>query len=229
MYLRLKIVPSFPLLFGADCECLAAGSMGGSLKCDNVTGQCMCKQNVEGRQCDACRDGFYSLNSSDPNGCRLCECSPIGSESPVCDKQTGFCSCKRFIIGWQCDKVDRDAYIPPLDEITVEAEIGAGDNETRFVPDFDRVNTTGEGWVRISGPGSISWFLAVPRSGPYRVVIRYSLHNTVFWERAILTFERPIEPAGAPPDPQLCMETGNVASLPFDEPMPGENTFHEVG
>lgn len=39
------------------CNCDYSGST--SFECDPFGGQCQCKQNVIGRQCEACRTGFY--------------------------------------------------------------------------------------------------------------------------------------------------------------------------
>ena len=37
--------------------------------CDSVTGQCPCKELVEGRTCDTCRPGFWKLNALSTKGC----------------------------------------------------------------------------------------------------------------------------------------------------------------
>lgn len=39
------------------CNCDYSGST--SFECDPFGGQCQCKNNVIGRQCEACRTGFY--------------------------------------------------------------------------------------------------------------------------------------------------------------------------
>ena len=33
-------------------------------------GQCPCKEAVQGRRCDECKDGFYDLQGSDDMGCK---------------------------------------------------------------------------------------------------------------------------------------------------------------
>ena len=49
-----------------------------------------------------CADGYWG-NPLAPNGkCIPCQCSPIGSISNVCDKQTGQCHCKEGITGFDC-------------------------------------------------------------------------------------------------------------------------------
>lgn len=42
------------------CNCDYSGST--SFECDPFGGQCQCKNNVIGRQCEACRTGFYGKN-----------------------------------------------------------------------------------------------------------------------------------------------------------------------
>ncbi|CAL9704999.1 unnamed protein product [Knipowitschia caucasica] len=74
------------------CVCSAAGTVDGAL-CDDSSGSCQCKANVEGSECDRCKPGFYNLSSSNPQGCTKCRCSPIGSLSELCDVVTGQCLC----------------------------------------------------------------------------------------------------------------------------------------
>ena len=51
------------------CSCFKPGTLTGSNVCNTETGQCMCKPDVGGRDCDSCRDGFYNLQESNPFGC----------------------------------------------------------------------------------------------------------------------------------------------------------------
>lgn len=52
-----------------DCDASGAAS------CDERTGQCHCKPNVQGRRCDQCRDGSFGLNEVKEYGCTECFCS----------------------------------------------------------------------------------------------------------------------------------------------------------
>ena len=40
------------------------------LSCNSSTGQCRCKQFVQGLQCDQCVDGYWNLQTDNPNGCQ---------------------------------------------------------------------------------------------------------------------------------------------------------------
>ncbi|KAG0726288.1 Laminin subunit alpha-2 [Chionoecetes opilio] len=81
------------------CDCDERGSTSSS--CDIVSGQCLCRSNVAGRACDACRAGYWGLSSG--SGCRPCDCNPRGSISPQCDDATGQCRCRPGVGGLRCD------------------------------------------------------------------------------------------------------------------------------
>uniref|UniRef100_A0A8C2HRP5 Laminin, beta 4 n=1 Tax=Cyprinus carpio TaxID=7962 RepID=A0A8C2HRP5_CYPCA len=87
------------------CECNPDGSVDRGL-CDPVTGQCVCKQNVEGERCDRCKSGFYGFNRDDPSGCQLCRCNFMGTirTGNPCDQTTGTCICEPFAFGPECDQ-----------------------------------------------------------------------------------------------------------------------------
>ncbi|KAM8891532.1 laminin subunit beta-4 isoform 2-T2 [Spinachia spinachia] len=84
------------------CDCDRVGSEGGGL-CDALSGQCVCKENVEGRRCDQCRVGFFSLREDNPAGCQACRCHVLGSLGS-CDKLTGNCDCHHLASGPECDQ-----------------------------------------------------------------------------------------------------------------------------
>ncbi|XP_007897758.2 laminin subunit beta-3 [Callorhinchus milii] len=86
------------------CECDRSGSLSGGM-CDQQTGRCQCKENVEGQRCDRCKAGFYALSSSNPQGCRGCSCSWIGSRSDGgCNQGNGQCDCLPKVTGPTCDR-----------------------------------------------------------------------------------------------------------------------------
>ncbi|XP_021927336.1 basement membrane-specific heparan sulfate proteoglycan core protein isoform X6 [Zootermopsis nevadensis] len=61
--------PSGPL---PQCRCDSRGSVRADCPDGN---QCVCKTNVEGRNCDRCRPGTFSLSENHIEGCLECFCS----------------------------------------------------------------------------------------------------------------------------------------------------------
>lgn len=41
------------------CDCNPEGSL--NLQCDEINGNCDCKRNVEGRQCERCMENKYNI------------------------------------------------------------------------------------------------------------------------------------------------------------------------
>lgn len=69
----------------SPCLCGISGSL--SSICNNTSGQCQCKQNVEGRDCSQCTEGTYNLQQSNPSGCQPCFCS---GQSINCTSANGY-------------------------------------------------------------------------------------------------------------------------------------------
>ncbi|OAF70039.1 Jagged and Delta protein [Intoshia linei] len=69
---------SFPSCYKCDCD------INGSKKyvCDQNTGDCYCKRNVQGDGCDTCIRGSFYLDSKNKYGCTSCFCFGITN---VCD------------------------------------------------------------------------------------------------------------------------------------------------
>ncbi|KAF4018705.1 hypothetical protein G4228_009892 [Cervus hanglu yarkandensis] len=88
------------------CECDPDGAVPGA-PCDPVTGQCVCKEHVQGERCDLCKPGFTGLTFSNPQGCRPCDCDFRGTEGPGCDKASGRCLCRPGLTGPRCDQCQR--------------------------------------------------------------------------------------------------------------------------
>ncbi|KAL8622355.1 hypothetical protein ACOMHN_041683 [Nucella lapillus] len=76
-----------------SCGCDSKGVLHGQI-CDNVTGQCHCKEYMQGRTCSDCKDGYYNLQVTQPGGCLSCQCNSVGSRSQLCHKDTGQCPCQ---------------------------------------------------------------------------------------------------------------------------------------
>ncbi|XP_063064918.1 laminin subunit alpha-5 isoform X2 [Engraulis encrasicolus] len=88
-----------PLVGCEICNCSRPGVTSADINCDTNSGQCRCKNNIIGRQCDRCAPGFYGY----PN-CRPCDCNEAGTESEVCDSHSGRCLCKENVEGDRCDQ-----------------------------------------------------------------------------------------------------------------------------
>ncbi|XP_077296582.1 laminin subunit beta-1 [Arctopsyche grandis] len=94
------------------CDCDPRGSLDDAI-CDSVTdaaggleaGRCHCKVNVDGRRCDTCKNGFWNFEENNPDGCQACSCNPLGTvDNQGCDTYTGECTCKRNVIGRDCNQ-----------------------------------------------------------------------------------------------------------------------------
>ncbi|KAJ7999470.1 hypothetical protein DPEC_G00194760 [Dallia pectoralis] len=94
--------PDACIVSRSDCSCNAEGAENQGL-CDDITGACRCKANVEGSSCNRCVTGYYGLTASNPLGCTKCSCSVAGSTTSVCDSVTGQCSCRPQFKGRTCD------------------------------------------------------------------------------------------------------------------------------
>ncbi|XP_043080700.1 laminin subunit alpha-5 isoform X1 [Puntigrus tetrazona] len=88
-----------PLVGCEMCNCSRPGVASLEIGCDTHNGQCRCRNNIVGRQCDRCSPGFYGY----PN-CRPCDCSEAGTEKDVCDSFSGRCLCKENVEGSRCDQ-----------------------------------------------------------------------------------------------------------------------------
>ncbi|RXG52055.1 Laminin subunit gamma-1 [Armadillidium vulgare] len=56
------------------CGCYIPGGYNNIASCDTSSGVCVCKQHVEGKQCDNCKPGFFNLDEENEFGCTPCFC-----------------------------------------------------------------------------------------------------------------------------------------------------------
>ncbi|XP_056260712.1 laminin subunit alpha-2 isoform X4 [Seriola aureovittata] len=80
------------------CQCHTNGSV--YEVCNKETGQCQCKENVVGRQCDECMPNCWW--DAERQDCVPCRCSLHGSMSQRCDVE-GRCICRPGFVGRRCD------------------------------------------------------------------------------------------------------------------------------
>ena len=136
----------------SDCDCHSAGSVesaGG--ECNQTSGQCSCKTNVGGLQCDRCSPGYYNLSSTDSDGCQPCNCQSGTSVSEhMCDGVSGQCLCLQGFTGRDCSILLEGFYVRNLN-IVLEAEDQVwGSNTTTLVAvDSNSRPFTGRGFARI--------------------------------------------------------------------------------
>ena len=57
-----------------SCDCMVEGSLGNRPSCNTETGDCDCKQNVEGQRCDRCKSGHFYIDLDNDFGCTPCFC-----------------------------------------------------------------------------------------------------------------------------------------------------------
>lgn len=80
-------------------------------ECDPVTGQCNCRPETYGRQCDECQPGYWNY----PN-CQRCDCNGL---SDMCDSKTGSClNCRDNTAGPNCEQCAEGYYGDPLGRLT---------------------------------------------------------------------------------------------------------------
>uniref|UniRef100_A0A7E4V2G9 Laminin subunit beta-1 n=1 Tax=Panagrellus redivivus TaxID=6233 RepID=A0A7E4V2G9_PANRE len=100
------------------CQCDPRGSLNDGI-CEGeedekrglVAGKCYCKTNVDTRNCDRCKNGYWDLRADDPDGCKKCTCNLQGTvNNEGCDKYTGNCTCKALVTGENCDQCLPDHY-----------------------------------------------------------------------------------------------------------------------
>ena len=90
------------------CECMVEGSLGNRPSCNTDTGDCLCKQNVEGQRCDRCKSGHFYIDLDNDFGCTPCFCY---GHTAQCQMATGYTKARiasdfsRGPDGWQTEEI----------------------------------------------------------------------------------------------------------------------------
>ena len=82
-----------------ECNCRVEGTVNASMSCSLDSGNCYCKENVEGRQCDHCSYGSYSYPVCEP-----CDCDLRGTTESICDQSSAECFCKDNVEPGNCSQ-----------------------------------------------------------------------------------------------------------------------------
>ncbi|XP_043543539.1 laminin subunit alpha-3-like [Chiloscyllium plagiosum] len=80
------------------CQCNGKGAT--SPACNPFGGQCSCRPNVIGRQCNKCATGYFKF----PN-CRPCNCG-----KRLCDEVTGQCICPPQTVKPSCETCEKQTF-----------------------------------------------------------------------------------------------------------------------
>uniref|UniRef100_A0A8C8K2K3 Laminin subunit alpha 3 n=1 Tax=Oncorhynchus tshawytscha TaxID=74940 RepID=A0A8C8K2K3_ONCTS len=80
-----------------ECLCDRRGSV---LELCDASGRCVCREGVEGRQCDRCRPGHHTFPNCQISGRCLCRPGVVGQQ---CDRCSGSCGCLPNVDGTLCD------------------------------------------------------------------------------------------------------------------------------
>ncbi|XP_028622252.1 laminin subunit alpha-2 [Grammomys surdaster] len=108
------------------CDCSHLGN-----NCDPKTGQCICPPNTIGEKCSECLPNTWG--HSIITGCKVCNCSTVGSLASQCNVNTGQCSCHPKFSGMKCSECSRghwnyplcslcDCFLPGTDSTTCDSE-----------------------------------------------------------------------------------------------------------
>ncbi|XP_030271338.1 usherin [Sparus aurata] len=108
------------------CACDIRGTVPGAV-CDMWTGQCPCREGVEGARCTNCAHNYYNrslhLQMGLSHGCVPCTCDPRGTVTgSVCDSATGQCVCLPTRYGQDCSGCRPGFYLSPDQSVCAECD-----------------------------------------------------------------------------------------------------------
>lgn len=178
------------------CTCNIQGTIDAQ-GCNKVTGDCTCKRNVEGRDCNQCLPHYWGLSESEEYGCKPCECDLGGSYDNNCDVISGQCKCKPHTSGRTCSVTEQSFFASNLDHLVYEAENSNCKTDDCLVeirqPSGDgRENSwTGTGFMKSNEHTALEFEVDnIKTPMEYDVVIRYEPQTNQDWENVEVQVER---------------------------------------
>ncbi|XP_074481361.1 usherin [Sebastes fasciatus] len=108
------------------CACDIHGTVPEGV-CDMWTGQCPCREGVEGARCTNCAHNYYNrslhLQKGLSHGCVPCICDLRGTVTgSVCDSTTGQCVCVPTRYGKDCSSCRPGFYLSPDQSMCAECD-----------------------------------------------------------------------------------------------------------
>ncbi|XP_064422528.1 laminin subunit beta-1 [Latimeria chalumnae] len=134
-----------------QCTCNLQGTLDSHCTqdgcyCDRVTGNCPCRPNVIGRNCDQCAPNHWDFSQGP--GCQPCACNVVHAVAPSCNMFTGQCHCQPGFGGRDCSKCQENFWGNP------ERECKACDCDINGVETLQCNHSTGQCYCRegVTGP-----------------------------------------------------------------------------
>uniref|UniRef100_A0AAV2KC57 Uncharacterized protein n=1 Tax=Knipowitschia caucasica TaxID=637954 RepID=A0AAV2KC57_KNICA len=138
--------PATPGGYCQPCDCNGNLDLSLPQSCHPITGQCQrCRSGYGGVACDFCANGYYGEAVTAKN-CQPCQCHTNGSQSDVCEQQTGQCKCRENVIGRQCDQCVPGLWWDPDTEDCVPCRCSLLGSLSQFC-DADGLCSCREGYV----------------------------------------------------------------------------------
>uniref|UniRef100_A0A1A8RWD2 Laminin subunit beta-1 n=1 Tax=Nothobranchius rachovii TaxID=451742 RepID=A0A1A8RWD2_9TELE len=127
------------------CTCVPSGTLEsvcheGRCHCDRQSGDCPCRDNVNGHSCDQCSENHWNFGQD--GGCEPCSCDRQHALGPHCNLFTGQCQCRPGFGGKRCTECEplhwgdpqlecRECSCDPLGSETAQCDRKTGQCECR--------------------------------------------------------------------------------------------------
>ncbi|XP_071119471.1 laminin subunit alpha-like [Haliotis cracherodii] len=164
-----------------ECKCFRPGTLGAINVCDTNTGQCMCKPDTGGQNCDQCLDGYFGLMEGNPFGCQDCNCDVGGSITTSCNKNNGQCVCKPRVAGQKCDLPIESHFYPDLHQYKYEIEDGTTPEGAQIRYGYDERIFPGYSWrgyaILIDIQPEVVLDIYINKPSLYQIIYRYINRN----------------------------------------------------